>query len=225
MLVLADTQTADRAAALAHLRDAPRGPNWHYVIDLDGGLWSGVPETRAARGLGGGRWHGGEVGAAALVIGLVHPGGDGRDYGLLQTAAACDLCLALIGRHGIGPGRVVAHGDIDPARALGPGDRFDWEGLGAAGVGLWPPVMPESGTGTDAGAQRDAAALREVRRALRDIGYAVAAEGAIDPALSAALRSFQRHWRRTSVTGQADPGTTARLLAVARCAAQAASRR
>lgn len=220
LLVLADTQTADRAAALVRLRDAPRGPNWHYVIDRDGGLWSGVPETRAARGLGGGRWHGGDVGAGAVVIGLVHPGGDGRDYGILQMAAACDLCLALIGRHAIGPGRVVAHGDIDPARGRGPGDRFDWEGLGAGGVGLWPTAMPDLGTG---GLLRDAASMRDVRRALRDIGYAVQAEGALDPALSAVLCSFQRRWRPASVTGQADAGTLARLLAVARDAAQASS--
>lgn len=223
LLVLADTRTADRGAALTRLREAPHGPNWHYLIDVDGGLWAGVPETRAARGLGGGRWRGsGAVAARAVVIGLVHPGGDGRDYGLLQMAAACDLCLALIGQHGIGPDHVVAHGDIDPARGIGPGDRFDWEGLGAAGVGRWPQAASDPGTAANPShTVRDAAALRGIRRGLRDIGYAVPAEGALDPGLAAALRSFQRRWRPDSVTGQADAGTFARLDAVARQAAGA----
>ena len=54
-----------------------------------------------------------------------------------------------------------------------------------------------------------------VRAALAHVGYRVASEGALDPALSTVLRAFQRHWRPEAVTGQADSGTLARLLAVA----------
>jgi N-acetylmuramoyl-L-alanine amidase len=54
---------------------------------------------------------------------------------------------------------------------------------------------------------------------LGDIGYRVAAEGALDPALSSVLRAFQRHWRPEAITGQADSGTLARLLAVAQMVA------
>ena len=60
---------------------------------------------------------------------------------------------------------------------------------------------------------RDAAALRDVRAALGEIGYRVAPEGALDPGLAAVLRAFQRHWRPEAITGQADAGTLARLLA------------
>ena len=49
---------------------------------------------------------------------------------------------------------------------------------------------------------------------LQEIGYRVAPEGALDPALSTVLRAFQRHWRPEAVTGQADDGTLVRLLAV-----------
>ncbi|HUZ65712.1 MAG TPA: peptidoglycan-binding protein [Acetobacteraceae bacterium] len=73
--------------------------------------------------------------------------------------------------------------------------------------------MPDAGTGE---AVRDAEALREVRAALVRIGYDVAPEGAFDPALSAVLHAFQRHWRPEAVTGEADAGTRLRLLAVAR---------
>ncbi len=51
--------------------------------------------------------------------------------------------------------------------------------------------------------------------ALADIGYRVGDEGALDPALATVLRAFQRRWRPEAVTGQADSGTLARLLAVA----------
>ncbi len=77
--------------------------------------------------------------------------------------------------------------------------------------GLWPEDAPDLGT---TGAVRDAAGLRPVRAALAEIGYRVGLEGALDPALSAVLRAFQRHWRPEAVTGQADDGTLVRLLAV-----------
>ena len=60
------------------------------------------------------------------------------------------------------------------------------------------------------------ASLRDVRAALAHIGYEVVPEGPLDPGLSTVLRAFQRHWRPEAVTGQADAGTLARLLAVAR---------
>ena len=72
---------------------------------------------------------------------------------------------------------------------------------------------PDLGT---TGGVRDAASLRDVRAALTHIGYRVAPVGPLDPALATVLRAFQRHWRPEAVTGQADSGTLARLLAVAR---------
>jgi N-acetylmuramoyl-L-alanine amidase len=54
-----------------------------------------------------------------------------------------------------------------------------------------------------------------VRAALAHIGYRVAPEGALDPALSCVLRAFQRHWRPETVNGQADEGTVTRLEAMA----------
>jgi N-acetylmuramoyl-L-alanine amidase len=82
-------------------------------------------------------------------------------------------------------------------------------------VGIWPIRVPNLGTG---GEIRDAIGLRAVRAALVRIGYSVAPDGTLDPALSTVLRAFQRHWRPEAVTGQADGGTVARLHAVAELA-------
>jgi N-acetylmuramoyl-L-alanine amidase len=126
-------------------------------------------------------------------------------------AAVCDLCLAILSRHDIPARNVVGHSDVAPDRKEDPGERFDWEALAANGVGLWPENAPDLGT---QGAVRDAMTLRPVRAALAQIGYHVAPEGALDPALSSVLRAFQRHWRPEAVTGQADDGTLVRLLGV-----------
>jgi N-acetylmuramoyl-L-alanine amidase len=154
----------------------------------------------------------------SIGIEIVNPGHQWgyRPFGVLQTAAVCDLCLSVLSRHAVPARNVVGHSDVAPDRKEDPGELFDWRGLAENGVGVFPPGVPDLGT---VGGVRDAAGLRDVRRALGDIGYRVAPEGGLDPALSTVLRAFQRHWRGEAVTGQADAGTLVRLLAVARAVA------
>ncbi len=219
-IVLHYTGMRSAREAIDRLRDPVAKVSSHYVVEEDGTVWRLVPEERRA-------WHAGvsvwredtALNDRSVGIEIVNPGHEFgyRDFPVLQLVAACDLCLALLSRHPVPARNVVAHSDIAPDRKEDPGEKFDWEGLARNGVGLWPAGVPDLGTG---GAVRDAASLRDVRAALSDIGYRVAAEGALDPALSSVLRAFQRHWRPEAVTGQADAGTLARLLAVARmCAA------
>ncbi len=179
-------------------------PSVHYVVEPDGSVVRQVAEDRRARHAGVSYWRG-------------HSGLDGRSVGIalagaepsvLQVAALCDLCLTVIARHAIPARNVVALGDVAPDRADGA---FDWRGLAENGVGLWPEGVQDMGV---SGTVRDAVRLRPVRAGLAEIGYRVAREGALDPALSAVLRAFQRHWRPEAVTGQADDGTLVRLQAV-----------
>ena len=100
---------------------------------------------------------------------------------MLQLASVCDLCLEILSRHAVPARNFVGHSDAAPDRSHAPGEKFDWEGLARNGVGLWPEDVPDLGTG---GAVRDAASLRDVRAALAHIGYEVAPEGALDPALA-----------------------------------------
>ena len=161
-------------------------------------------------------WRGhSELNGRSIGIEIVNPGHEWgyRDFPVLQLAAVCDLCLDILSRHPIPARNVVAHSDVAPDRKEDPGEKFDWRSLAENGVGLWPEGVPDLGT---AGAVRDAAALRDVRAALGDIGYRVAPEGAFDPALATVLRAFQRHWRPEAITGEADAGTRARLSAVRR---------
>ncbi len=215
-LVLHYTGMRSAQAALDRLRDPAALVSSHYVVEEDGAVWRLVPEALRAWHAGVSYWRGHTaLNDRSLGIEIVNPGHEFgyRDFPVLQLAAVCDLCLELLARHPIPPRNVVAHSDIAPERKADPGERFDWRALAANGVGLWPDRVPDLGTG---GALRDAASLCHVRAALATIGYRVAAEGALDPALATVLRAFQRHWRPEAVTGQADAGTLARLLAVVR---------
>jgi N-acetylmuramoyl-L-alanine amidase len=198
--------------------DPPTGTpvSSHYVVEEDGAIWRLVPEERRAWHAGVSTWRGQEgLNDRSVGIEIVNPGHEFgyRDFPVLQLAATCDLCLHILSRHPIPPRNVVAHSDIAPDRKQDPGERFDWEGFAANGVGLWPEGVPDLGTGDPV---RDAFGLRDVRAALAHIGYQVAPAGALDPALADVLRAFQRHWRPEAVNGQADSGTLTRLLAVAR---------
>lgn len=216
VLVLHYTGMRTAREAVARLCDPAAKVSAHYVVDEDGAVLRLVAEERRAAHAGVSFWRGHSgLNDRSIGIEIVNPGHEFgyRDFPVLQMVAVADLCLHILSRHPIPPRNVVAHSDIAPDRKQDPGERFDWPGLAREGIGLWPQGVPDLGTGAEV---RDAASLRDVRAALADIGYRVAPEGALDPALASVLRAFQRHWRPEAVTGQADAGTLARLLAVAR---------
>ena len=214
ILVLHYTGMKTAAAAIGRLRDPEAKVSSHYVIDEDGTVLRLVDESRRAWHAGISFWRGARgLNDRSIGIELVNPGHEFgyRDFPVLQLAALCDLCLSILSRHPIPARNVVGHSDIAPDRKQDPGERFDWAELAANGVGLWPDGVADAGTG---GVVRDAAGLAPVRAGLAEIGYEVAARGALDPALGVVLRAFQRHWRGEAVTGQADAGTLGRLAAV-----------
>lgn len=216
MLILHYTGMQSAREAIDRLRDPVAQVSSHYVVDEDGAIIRLVPEDRRAWHAGISYWRGHKaLNARSIGIEIVNPGHEWgyRDFPALQMAAICDLSLGILTRHPIPARNVVGHSDVAPDRKQDPGEKFGWEDLARNGVGLWPDGVPDLGTGA---AVRDAESLRAVRRALTEIGYDVAPEGALDPALSVVLRAFQRHWRPEAITGQADAGTLARLLGVRR---------
>jgi N-acetylmuramoyl-L-alanine amidase len=215
VLILHYTGMQTAQAAIDRLRDPVARVSSHYVIDEDGAVLRLVPEERCASHAGISYWRGHTaLNDRSIGIEIVNPGHEWgyRDFPAAQMAAVCDLCLGILSRHPISSRNVVAHSDVAPDRKEDPGERFDWHGLARKGVGLWPEGVPDHGTG---GAVRDAAGLRDVRRALAAIGYRVPPDGPLDQALATVLRAFQRHWRPEAITGQADDGTRMRALAVA----------
>ena len=214
ILILHYTGMKTAQEAIDRLRDRSAAVSAHYVVDEDGFVLRLVPEDRRAWHAGTSFWRGHHsLNDRSVGIEIVNPGHEWgyRDFPVLQVAAVCDLCLSILSRHPIEARNVIGHSDAAPARKEDPGERFDWEQMARNGVGLFPRDVPDLGTGNPL---RDAVALRPVRAGLAEIGYDVAPEGALDPALSAVLRAFQRHWRPETVNGQADSGTVTRLGAV-----------
>jgi N-acetylmuramoyl-L-alanine amidase len=198
MLVLHYTGMRSGTEAIARLRDPVARVSSHYVVEEDGAVFRLVPEARRAWHAGLSYWRGAEgLNGRSIGIEIVNPGHEWgyRPFPALQMAAVCDLCLGILGRHPIPAINVVAHSDIAPDRKQDPGEFFDWEGLAANGVGLWPT--------TGAAPAGDAAAL------LAAIGYRM------DLPLDVLLVAFQRHWRPERVDGVADAATLARLAGVA----------
>lgn len=198
-LVLHYTGMRSAAEAIDRLRDPASRVSAHYVVEEDGTIWRLVDETRRAWHAGVSYWRGREaLNGRSIGIEIVNPGHEWgyRPFPALQMAAVCDLCLGILARHPIAARDVVGHSDIAPDRKQDPGELFDWEGLAAQGVGLWPTAVDSAGT-------------EDVETLLTTIGYR--------PDLPRALRltAFQRHWRPGGVAGERDAITLARLAAVA----------
>jgi N-acetylmuramoyl-L-alanine amidase len=200
-LVLHYTGMRSGQEAIARLGDPAAKVSAHYVVEEDGAVFRLVAEGRRAAHAGISFWRGRRaLNGNSIGIEIVNPGHEWgyRPFPALQMAAVCDLCLGIMTRHPIEQRNVVAHSDIAPDRKQDPGELFDWRGLAANGVGLWP--------GADAAPVEEAALLH----LLGAIGYRS------DLPLSVLLTAFQRHWLPERADGIADAATRARVAAVAR---------
>jgi len=199
-LVLHYTGMQSGGAALERLCDPAAKVSAHYLVEEDGRIFQLVSESHCAWHAGLSCWQGAtNINARSLGIEIVNPGHEFgyRPFPPEQMAAVKLLALDILARHPIPAARVLGHSDVAPLRKEDPGELFDWRALAAAGIGLWP----------EAGAS--AVLESAVGKALARIGY-----GYTDEDLPAVIRAFQRHFRPSSVTGNADPDTRRRLAAL-----------
>ncbi|MCC7426129.1 MAG: N-acetylmuramoyl-L-alanine amidase [Alphaproteobacteria bacterium] len=215
-LVLHYTGMPTAAAALDRLSDPEARVSAHYLVEEDGTVWALVPEARRAWHAGVSWWRGAAaLNGRSIGIEIVNPGHEHgyRPFPAAQMQALAALCRAILARHpAITPGRVVAHSDVAPERKEDPGEMFDWQGLAAQGIGLWPGAAPEAARELPSlgpGAAGDG--VRALRLSLRGIGYHLSAEGPYDAALARIVAAFQRHWAQHRVDGIADGETRWRI--------------
>jgi N-acetylmuramoyl-L-alanine amidase len=193
MLVLHYTGMQTAQAALERLCDPAAKVSSHYTVDEDGTVYVHVPEARRAWHAGISSWAGAsDINARSIGIELVNPGHEHgyRDFPDDQIAALITLCHSILLRHPIPSARVLAHSDVAPARKEDPGERFPWERLARAGIGLWP-VSRDANIGPEA---------------LGRYGYDLGAGE------QKTVIAFQRHFRPQKLDGVWDRDC-ARLLA------------
>ena len=210
MLVLHYTaQTSEDA--LARLCDAGHAAkvSSHYLVHEDGRIDQLVPEARRGWHAGVSSWEGvADINSRSVGIEIVNAGHEFGypDFPAAQIDAVVALCRDIVARHSIRADRVVAHSDIAPARKQEPGEKFPWDQLAAAGVGLWvEPADDQAGGALARGAS--GANVESLQRALARYGYGIEPTGEYDEATELTIIAFQRHFRSARVDGIADAST------------------
>lgn len=195
MLVIHYTGMQSAEAALGRLCDPMAKVSAHYFIDEDGAVASLVDEGKRAWHAGAASWRGQEdINARSIGVELVNPGHEYgyRNFTEVQMTALIDLVLGVLSRHPIPARNVVGHSDVAPMRKIDPGERFDWAGLAAAGIGLWPHVVDPGGDFAD------------IPEMLSDYGYDVT-----NPA--SAIAAFKRHFHPETLDKNVSRETFGRL--------------
>ena len=219
MLILHYTGMQGRAGgARPRCATRRRKVSSHYVVDEDGADSRLVPEERRALHAGISYWRGAtELNGRSIGIEIVNPGHDGA---IASSPCCrwppCAICASRSFR-AIRSRRATSSAQRRrPGPQGGPGRAVR---LGAAGQERRRALaggVPDLGTGGHRARRRRTCATCAARSPTSATGSRP--EGALDPALATVLRAFQRHWRPEAVTGQADSGTLARLLAWRGCA-------
>ena len=151
MLILHYTGMRGAQEAIDRLRDPAARVSSHYVVDEDGSRASscaGGAARLARRGYLTGA-DAAELNARSIGIEIVNPGHEWgyRDFPVLQLAAVCDLCLAILSRHPI-PARNMRRAQRCGAGPQGgSGGEYStggaWQRTASA---LWPQDVPDLGT-------------------------------------------------------------------------------
>jgi len=217
ILLLHYTGMDDAQAALKRLCQPGTEVSAHYVIFEDGRIVQCVAEGRRAWHAGASSWEGAtDINSHSVGIEIANPGHDFGypDFPGIQIEAVIALSRDIVARHGIPPHRVLAHSDVAPARKQDPGEKFPWDRLAAAGIGLW--IEPEAIASDATVPATDDADVRELQAELARYGYGIGASGHFDQQTRDVVTAFQRHFRPARVDGIADASTAtslARLLA------------
>jgi len=209
-------QTAEEA--LARLSDREARVSSHYFVYEDGTIAQLVPERRRAWHAGEASWKGAtDINSRSIGIEVVNPGHEFgyRDFPAAQIDAVIALCRNIVARHPIRRERVLGHSDVAPTRKNDPGEKFPWDRLAAAGVGLWLEPSP-IGPGRTLSANDKGAEVEQLQKQLARFGYDLKITRLYDDNTRSVVTAFQRHFRPARVDGLADVSTRetlARLLA------------
>ena len=223
MIVLHYTGMSDSGAALTKLCTAGTDVSSHYVVMENGHIIQCVPEERRAWHAGAASWEGEtDVNSCSIGIEIANPGHEHGypDFPRRQIAAVIVLCRSIFTRFRIPPWRVLGHSDVAPTRKQDPGEKFPWNALYDAGIGLWVKPAPVVAGGRIFVLGENDPAIHEIQGLLSQYGYDLPVTGKYDAPTRDVVAAFQRHFRPARVDGVADTSTivTIRALAAARAA-------
>lgn len=222
-LVLHYTGMESGEAARDRLCDAEAKVSAHYLVYEDGTIQNLVEEEQRAWHAGVGCWRGiDNVNSASIGIEIVNGGHNFPDENGLppfpdaQINAVIALSHGIVERHHIAPWNVIGHSDIAPERKEDPGEHFPWDGLAAAGIGLWtePESEPDKRLLFEPGDRDRGIAI--MQQGLAQIGYQIAVTGQFDDRTKAVMTAFQRRWRQDDISGLIDMECLQRVGALVR---------
>lgn len=194
MLVLHYTGMKNAQLALERLSDPAAKVSAHYLVDEQGQIFAMVDEDKRAWHSGVSHWRGiDDVNSASIGVEIVN---GGHDFGLpdfadAQITALIGLCQGILQRHAIHPSDIVGHNEIAPGRKRDPGEKFPWQRLAQAGIGLWPEIKKTPGN----------ISQKQASKLLQAIGYPTSQN------FSCLLSEFQRRYRPIRIHGQLDAQT------------------
>lgn len=214
LLVLHYTGMETGAAALKRMCDPLAKVAAHYMVEEDGQIYRLVDESRRAWHAGASSWCGEDnINSASIGIEIVN---GGHDFGLpefpdVQIQAVIKLSQDIKKRHKISNFNVVAHSDIAPGRKQDPGEKFPWDKLADADIGIWPEVKTKDKRilldTRDTGSKH----IHSVQSALSHLGYSIHVNGILDTTTKLVVEAFQRRYRPRKIDGQMDVQTMALL--------------
>lgn len=147
MLILhyTGTKSAEEADAIYMTLDKVSP---HYMIDINSNITKYVDEEKRSWHAGLSSWDGyQDINSTSIGIEVVNAGHEGGLPGFpdIQVSGLIELIQGIRSRWDIPDHYILGHSDIAPGRKIDPGEKFPWQKLAEAGIGLMPRNNLSSG--------------------------------------------------------------------------------
>ncbi len=198
MIVLHYTGMQSFEEALNRLCDKNAEVSCHYLIAMNGDIYSLVDEAKRAWHAGISSWQGiKDINSRSIGIEIENKG---HDFGYhkfpeIQINSLINLCHKLIKKYNIKPINIVGHSDVAPERKEDPGEFFPWDLLNQNGIGIYSKEFLPPPTDFD------------LKKGLEKIGYDISN-------LDKTIIAFKRRFIKDDLTCEINPKLISKIYTI-----------
>lgn len=188
-IILHYTETNNLKEAIDLLTSKKRKVSSHFVVDINGKIYSLVCESKRAWHAGKSVWRGlDDINSRSIGVEIVNPGEKKlKLYPKIQIDELIKLIKYIKKKFKIPKHNILGHSDIAPLRKLDPGKHFPWKELYSKKIGMWSEV-------NQVGRILNKTELINFLQNLKKIGYGWVNHNEISQKNNKVINAFHRHF-------------------------------
>jgi N-acetylmuramoyl-L-alanine amidase len=211
-LILHYTAMTSCQEALEYMCDKKNKVSAHFLVSKKGDIYYLVDLKERAWHAGKSYWKGfTDLNSRSIGIEIDNSGDciNKEKYNNIQIKSLCQIIRKLIKEYNIIPDSILGHSDVAPFRKIDPGENFPWNTLNKRKLSYLPKIKKKIifNKLNKINDEKIKIQKEEVLKKIGEIGYDIRNVKKNDKKFKLLIKTYQRHYRQSNVTGEVDRET------------------